>query len=124
MRARTRRSGRSRWRSLLGLAAVALTLFAVLLATEVLLLPTTHTPRSLLPTAAAAPIPVSLGFAAAAEATANALALLASGGGIPAKPASLLFSSARDAPNISVVVPCYGHGKFLEQTLASVVRQE
>jgi hypothetical protein len=122
MRARSGRSGRSRWTSLLGLLAMALALFVVLLAAEAMLLPSNSASRSLLPAATAAPVSMSLGLAAAAEATANALALLSSSA-IPPKPATLSFSSAHGPPNISVVIPCYGHVKYLEESLSSVVRQ-
>mmetsp|Transcript_37479 Transcript_37479/g.121888 ORF Transcript_37479/g.121888 Transcript_37479/m.121888 type:complete len:533 (-) Transcript_37479:457-2055(-) len=62
--------------------------------------------------------------AAAAEAAAGAFALLsrADSDSLPARPPSLSFE-ARAAPNISVVVPCYGHVPYLEQTLMSVVTQ-
>eukprot|EP00962_Isochrysis_galbana_P012313 scaffold3473_cov122-Isochrysis_galbana.AAC.16 len=122
MRARSGRSGRSRWTSLLRLLAMALALFVVLLTAEAMLLPSNSASRSLLPATTAAPVSVSLGLAAAAEATANALALLSSSA-IPPRPESLSFSSGHGPPNISVVVPCYGHVKYLEESLSSVVRQ-
>ncbi|EOD18392.1 hypothetical protein EMIHUDRAFT_461437 [Emiliania huxleyi CCMP1516] len=110
----------------LTLAAGALALILALVATEALLLPNASARhQSLLPVASAAPVPAARSIsAAAAEAAAGAFALLsrADSDSLPARPPSLSFE-ARAAPNISVVVPCYGHVPYLEQTLMSVVTQ-
>jgi hypothetical protein len=92
-----------------------LTAFGVMLLMEMLLLPSGMLRG--LPGSSAAPVSVS----AIRRATQDALSALTSGGP-NARPAGLAGLAA--LPNISVVMPCFGHVAFQEEAIASVVHQQ
>ena len=62
-------------------------------------------------------------LAASASASTAAAALRALGASSAQRPAALDPLSSHP-PNISVIVPCYGHAAFLEETLVSVMEQQ
>ena len=82
-------------------------LFAVILLTEVLMLPN-------LIGVAALPVPTTADNSAPDEGAQVAVA---------APPASLRPVTGAP-PNISVIMPCYGHVQFLEEALNSVIKQQ
>jgi len=86
---------------------VVLCLFAVILLTEVLMLPN-------LIGVAALPVPTTADNSAPDEGAQVAVA---------APPASLRPVTGAP-PNISVIMPCYGHVHFLEEALNSVIKQQ
>ena len=92
-----------------------LTTFGVMLLMEMLLLPSGMLRG--LPGSSAAPVSVN----AIRRATQDALSALTSGGPNP-RPAGLAALAA--LPNISVVMPCFGHVAFQEEAIASVVHQQ
>ena len=92
-----------------------LTAFGVMLLMEMLLLPSGMLRG--LPGSSAAPVSVS----AIRRATQDALSALTSGGP-NSRPAGLAGLAA--LPNISVVMPCFGHVAFQEEAIASVVHQQ
>lgn len=92
-----------------------LTTFSVMLLLEMLLLPSGMLRG--LPGSSAAPVSVN----AIRRATQDALSALTSGGPNP-RPAGLAALAA--LPNISVVMPCFGHVAFQEEAIASVVHQQ
>ena len=92
-----------------------LTAFGVMLLMEMLLLPSGMLRG--LPGSSAAPVSVS----AIRRVTQDALSALTSGGP-NSRPAGLAGLAA--LPNISVVMPCFGHVAFQEEAIASVVHQQ
>ena len=89
--------------------------FAIMLLMEMLLLPSGMLRG--LPGSSAAPVSVN----ALRQATQDALTVLTSGA-TPARPAGL--AALAQLPNISVVMPCFGHVAFQEEAIASVVHQQ
>jgi len=102
----------SRRSTLRGLLFALIPIFVLILAVETWLLPS-------LPVLAA-PHAAVRSLHSFSESAGHALAALAeSAKGVPERPAGL----SSPPHNISVIVPCFGHVPFLEETLASLVYQ-